>query len=233
MIQMARSLTRFALLAGGLVLAALALRWLAPGIVDGGFGHSLAHRGPAGIAEFVALGAIACAIGLPRQAVCFAGGLAFGATAGTALSLAATLIGCLADFLWVRFAARDWARARLIARFPRLASADRFVGANPFTAILTLRLLPVGSSLMLSLLAGLSAVPLGAFTLATAIGALPQTLVFALLGSGIGLGHLARVVLAVALFVASAALGTWLMRRSGARGSAPGPRQGAVAPWIP
>ena len=67
---------------------------------------------------------------------------------------------------------------------------------------------------MLSLLAGLSAVPVAAFTAATAIGALPQTLVFALLGSGIGLGHLARVVLAVALFIASALLGTWLMRRA-------------------
>ncbi len=208
-----KQLSRSLLLGLGLALAVLAFRWLAPGLVDGRFGHSLVTGGPAGIAEFVGLGAIACAIGLPRQAVCFAGGLAFGATAGTALALAATLIGCLADFLWARLAARDWARSRLLARFPRLASADRFLGANPFTAILTLRLLPVGSSLMLSLVAGLSATPLGAFMLATAIGALPQTLVFALLGSGIGLGHLAQIILSAALFVASGLLGTWLMRR--------------------
>ena len=211
MTQLSRSL----LLAGGLAMAGLALRWLAPGIVDGGFGRSVATNGIAGIAEFLGLGAIACAIGLPRQVVCFAGGLAFGAAGGTALALTATLIGCLADFLWVRLAAREWARLRLLARFPRLASADRFLGENPFTAILTLRLLPVGSSLMVSLVSGLSAAPVGAFALATAIGALPQTLVFALLGSGIGLGHLAQVVLAAALFIASGLLGTWLMRRRG------------------
>ena len=210
---LSRSLLRGLILALGLGLAGLAVRWLAPAMVDGGFGRHLAGGGMIGIAEFVGLGAIVCAVGLPRQAVCFAGGLLFGAAAGTGLALLATLVGCVADFLWVRLAARDWARARLLRRFPRLASADRFVGINPFTSVLTLRLLPIGSSLMVSLLAGLSAAPLGSFVLATAIGALPQTLVFALLGSGIGLGHLAQVVMAAALFVASGVLGTWLMRR--------------------
>ena len=210
-----KQLSRSLLLAAGLALAGLALRWLAPGVIDGGFGRSLATGGPAAIVEFVGVGAIACAIGLPRQAVCFAGGLAFGAASGTALAMIATLIGCLVDFLWVRVAARDWARCRLLARFPRLASADRFLVDNPFAAILTLRLLPVGSCLMGSLLAGLSAAPVGVFVLATAIGVLPQTLVFALLGSGIGVGHLAQIVLAAGLFVVSGLLGTWLMRRRG------------------
>ena len=208
-----KQLSRSLLLAAGLIVAVMALRWLAPHIADGHFGRALASRGATSILEFLGLGTIACAIGLPRQAVCFAAGLAFGALPGTALALASTLLGCLADFLWVRLAAREWARRRLLARFPRLAAADRLLGANPFTAILTLRLLPVGSSLMVSLLAGLSAAPLGAFILATAIGALPQTLVFALLGSGVGLGHLVQVLLAVALFVASGLLGAWLMRR--------------------
>ena len=208
-----RSLARAVVLAGGLALAGLAIRWLAPGMVDGGFGHRFAGHGAIGIAEFVALGAVVCAVGLPRQAVCFAGGLLFGAAGGTGLALLATLIGCAADFFWVRLAAREWARARLLRRFARLASGDRLMADSPFTAILTLRLLPVGSSLVVSLLAGLSAAPAGSFLLATALGALPQTLVFALLGSGIGLGHLAQVVLAAALFVTSGVLGTWLMRR--------------------
>jgi uncharacterized membrane protein YdjX (TVP38/TMEM64 family) len=207
------AIARSLILAFGLTLAALALRWLAPGVLHGGFAHSIGGHGAAGIAEFLGLGAIACAIGLPRQAVCFAGGLAFGAAAGTALALAATVIGCLADFLWVRFAARDWARRKLLARFPRLLAIDRFLAGNPFTAVLTLRLLPVGSSLLVSLAAGLSAAPAGAFILATALGALPQTLVFALLGSGVALGHVAQIVLSATLFVASGLLGAWLMRR--------------------
>ena len=222
------SVLKASLLAAGLVAAGVAVRILAPDLVagaggagpgtaTGGAGALLAHRfagaGPAGVAEFLLLGAIVCAVGLPRQAVCFAAGLAWGAVAGSAVGLAATLIGCLADFAWARIVARDWARRRVLARSNRLAGLDRAVEARPFASILTLRLLPVGSSLLLSLAAGLSRAPLGAFLAATLLGALPQTVVFALLGSGVGVGHVARIALAVALFAASAALGAVLMRK--------------------
>ena len=215
------SVLKASLLAAGLVAAGAAVRTLAPDLVAGadgaGAGSGLAHRfagaGAAGIAEFLVLGAVVCAVGLPRQAVCFAAGLAWGAVAGSAIGLAATLIGCLADFGWARVVARDWARRRVLARSARLLGLDRAVAARPFATILTLRLLPVGSSLLLSLAAGLSRAPFGAFLAATVLGALPQTVVFALLGSGVGVGHVARIVLALALFAVSAALGTALMRK--------------------
>ncbi len=219
MTDLGRSLLKASLLAAGLAACGVVFRVLAPDLVAGADGHgaaipaSFAHRGPAGLAEFLLLATAVCAVGLPRQAVCFAAGLAWGATAGTAIGLAATVAGCLLDFAWARAVARDWTRRTVLARATRLASLDRAVAARPFAAILTLRLLPVGSSLLLSLAAGLSRAPLGAFALATALGALPQTVVFALLGSGVGVGHLARVVLAAVLFAASASLGAVLMRR--------------------
>ena len=101
----------------------------------GGGGTSRAPQGPTGFGP-----------------VAFAGGTAFGALAGTQLSIAATVLGCATSFFYARLVGRDWARRRLSGR---LARVDRFLAENPFTATLTLRLLPVGNNLALNLLAGL------------------------------------------------------------------------------
>ncbi len=151
-----------------------------------------------------------CAAGLPRQAVAFAGGYAFGLKFGIALAMLAQILGCVTDFFWARAFARDWVRARLGGRLARL---DAQLSAQPFMASLTLRLLPVGNNLVLSLLAGLSSVSAPAFLLASAIGYLPQTLVFALLGSGVQVSHSMQITLGIVLFVLSALLGIVLMRR--------------------
>ena len=57
---------------------------------------------------------------------------------------------------------------------------------TPSAATLTLRLLPVGSNMLLNLVAGVSERARQApFMAASAIGYLPQTVVFALLGGGV------------------------------------------------
>ncbi len=106
--------------------------------------------------------------------------------------------------------ARAWAARRIRGRLARL---DRQLSRHPFGATLTLRLLPVGSNLLLNLVAGVSAVAMSPFLLASAVGYVPQTLVFALLGGGVRVDRGAQMVLAGALFVLASALGLWLMRR--------------------
>ena len=191
------------LLLGGLLLAGLAVR--------GGWGRAAldapAQAGPAG---FVLVAALACAVGVPRQVVAYAAGLGFGTWAGCLLALAAEVAGCAADFLWARLLARDWAARRIRGRLARL---DGQLSRHPFSATLTLRLLPVGSNILLNLLAGVSAVAIGPFLLASAIGYIPQTLVFALLGGGVRVDRTEQLVLAAIMFVAASALGLWLMRR--------------------
>ena len=123
--------------------------------------------------------------------------------------------GCTADFLWARLIARDWAVRRTRGR---LAQLDRQISRHPFSATLTLRLLPVGSNLLLNLLAGVSAVAAGPFLLASAAGYVPQTLVFALLGSGVRVGHTVQLGLAMTLFLLSGLLGVWLLRQVRAAG---------------
>jgi uncharacterized membrane protein YdjX (TVP38/TMEM64 family) len=135
-----------------------------------------------------------------------------------ALALLAQALGCLADFAWARFLARDWAVRGMGARLRRL---DGFLAARPFRATLTLRLLPLGSNVVLSLPGGVSALPAGSFLAASVLGYVPQPLVFALLGGGVRVSEGVQVAIAVALFAASLFLGLALLRdRRTARASA-------------
>jgi uncharacterized membrane protein YdjX (TVP38/TMEM64 family) len=197
-------------LALGLALAGVVLKTLAGGVKGGLFAQYVMGHGLEGEVLFVLGGALLTAAGLPRQAVAFAGGYAFGLKMGLALAMVAQILGCVTDFFWARAIARDWVRARL---GQRLAKLDARLSAQPFTASLTLRLLPVGNNVVLNLLAGLSSVSAQAFLAASAIGYLPQTLVFGLLGSGVQVSHTTQIALAVILFVVSAAFGILLMRR--------------------
>ncbi len=195
-----------ALLLTGLAVAGLALR--------SGVGREAldapAQLGPAG---FLAVAGLACALGVPRQVVAYAAGLGFGVWAGGALALAAQIFGCAADFFWVRLVARDWAVRRMRGRLARL---DAALARHPFSATFTMRLLPVGSNVALNLLAGVSGVAAAPFLAASLLGYVPQTVVFALLGSGVSVGHGTQIAVAVGLFGVASAFGIWLLRRRGA-----------------
>lgn len=195
------ALGRGLLLLAGLLVAGWALRRLD--------WQSYAHS-PHGPLVLVAGGALLCAVGMPRQIVAFACGYALGLWPGLAVALMAQGLGCAADFGWARVVGRDWARRRLGGAWRRL---DRALSAQPFTATLALRLLPVGNNLLLNLAAGLSGISPGAFLAASLLGYLPQTLIFLLAGTGVRFSHASELAVAGTLFAASAALGLLLMRR--------------------
>src|SRR4051812_6778526 len=137
-------------------------------------------RGLSGEVLYIAIGAVLTAIGFPRQAVCFLGGYAFGLGLGTTLATLASLIGCALAFFYARLMGRSF----VLHRFPdRIRHIDDFLRANPFTMTLLVRLLPVGSNVVTNLAAGVSGVRAIPFLLGSVIGYLPQTAIFALLGS--------------------------------------------------
>lgn len=208
------ALLKLAILAIGLVAAGLLLReiGLAPGTawVD----RWVLGQGLLGDLVFVAIGAAATAAGAPRQGVAFLGGYALGVVEGTALSLVAQVAGCAISYLWARAVGQGWAERRLAGRFGhRLRPLRDVLAGSPFGATLALRLLPVGNNLALNLLAGMAGISLLPFLAASAIGYLPQTLVFALLGKGIRVDGFWQLGLGVALFVVSALIGLMLLRR--------------------
>ena len=202
------------LLLTGLVMAGLALQTLAGGDPSRVLASLAAGRNAASAASFVAVAALLCAVGVPRQIVAYAAGYAFGFWTGVALSLAAQLGACAADFGWARGLAGSWVRKMLgNRRRGLLIHIDGLLTETPFAATLTLRLLPVGSNLLLNLLAGVSAIPVLPFLGASAVGYLPQTVIFALVGSGVRVEQPIQLALGAGLFVAATGLGILLLRR--------------------
>ncbi|MEW5965875.1 MAG: VTT domain-containing protein [Pseudomonadota bacterium] len=167
-------------------------------------------HGANGALLFLLMGGLFTALGLPRQIIAFLGGYAFNIALGTLLGALAALVGCMLAFAYARFFGRGLLRARLGERVARF---DRFVHGHPISMTVLIRLLPVGSNLATNLAAGISSIRGRHFFAGTFVGYLPQTLVFALVGSGVHLAPALKLSVAVGLFIVSGVLGVWLYRR--------------------
>jgi len=203
------------ILKGLLFLAALVGLFYLPRLIgfdldQGWIDREVRGRGVTGELVFIGVGTLALALGLPRQIIAFLGGYAFGALLGTALALLAAVLGCALSFYYARLLGRALVKSRFPDKVQRL---DEFLGRHPFNMALLIRLLPVGHNLSTNLIAGVSSVRALPFIAGSGLGYLPQTLVFALAGSGVNLDPSLRIGSAVLLFLLSAILGVWLYRR--------------------
>lgn len=164
------------------------------------------YQGPAG---FVLLGTILICISCPRQIVSFFAAYFFGLWAGFAIAWLATVLACILTYSISRFFqnyCQDFVRGKLDI-------ALQFWKDNTFITTVIWRFLPAGSNLLTNLAAGAFAVPGGRFVAGSAVGYIPQTLVFAFLGSGVRVESGIQLVVSIGLFVISAALGLVLYAR--------------------
>jgi uncharacterized membrane protein YdjX (TVP38/TMEM64 family) len=207
---------RIALRGVVLVVTLVALAWAAHWLTEAGVASErwidaeVAGRGWPGHLAFLAMGALTTALGFPRQVIAFLAGYAFGALVGTEMALLATLLGCVATFGYSRMLARAFVARHFGERIRQL---DDFLDRAPLQMTLIVRLLPIGSNLLTNLLAGVTRVRFGPFVTGSAIGYLPQTLAFAVAGSGMQVAPFQRSALAIALLVASTLFGLQLYRR--------------------
>jgi uncharacterized membrane protein YdjX (TVP38/TMEM64 family) len=208
---------------GGLVLAARQMglesrlsgqrEWLLAQIVD---------HGALGVFYFVAGTALASAMGLPRQLPAFLGGYAFGWLWGGVLATLGTSLGCALDFSLARTLGREF----VLGRFGhRVAKLNAFLCADPFRTSLAIRLFPVGHNLTTSVAAGVTGIPASAFLIGSALGYLPQNLVFAIFGAGVNaesnLGRVLSLGVSVVLLAGSTWLGMSVYRAYRRKGAVP------------
>lgn len=193
----------------GMVLALMILPlilWHIP-IVQYGLLHSQQWcRKPWAWLWFLNVSILYCALGLPRQAVGLVAGASFGPEVGILLCSIAYEIGSLISYAGGRFLGRRWA-------VDLLKSVTEFMQLSPFKGVLCLRLMPVGSSLLIAIVAGGLRLPVFSFALATALGGWPQNMIFVCAGSGLHIGHQQELVFAIMLFLASVGLGLLMLRR--------------------
>ena len=197
----------------GLLLIAIiaAVAWVLGDMLDKAWIDAhIRNHGINGELLFLALGTLFIAVGLSRQFVAILAGYGFGFLQGLLLVELASILGCIIAFYYAR-----WFSADMIAtHYPdKIRRIDDFIERNPFTKTLMIRLFPVGSNLLVNLAAGISRIPVMPFLLGSAIGYLPQNIVFALVGSGINVDPSLRMGLGALLFIVSGLLGMYLLRR--------------------
>jgi uncharacterized membrane protein YdjX (TVP38/TMEM64 family) len=199
-----------ALLAGGLLGAAALLRAFSLGEQQEFISDAVINQGARGLVVFLLAASLCCAFGIPRQAIAFAAGSIAGPDIGTLLALPAEVVGAALNLLWAGTIARDWARRHLPRRAAKMSA---FLKAYPFSATLTLRLLPIGNNMALNILAGMLGIKAAPYLAASAIGYLPQTIVFAFLGSGARVADGTQLWIGFGLLVLSTVVGLVLLRR--------------------
>jgi uncharacterized membrane protein YdjX (TVP38/TMEM64 family) len=198
-----------------LVLLGLAIAGSFAAVTVAGIGPGDAQRfvagaGPAGPIAFVIVGG---ALGLalfPGHVTATVAGMLFGAVAGTALALAAALLGAGLCLLAAR---RLGADALLSLLGPRGRRWRAWLTANGFSAVLASRLAPGMPSGIVNYLAGLCDIRPRAFFAAVALGALPKTIAYVALGGALSDPLSARGAFAAALYVGAAAGGALVARR--------------------
>ena len=197
----------------GLIFVAVlvAVGYLLSGILDRDWIDThVRGRGLVGELLFVGIAGLLSSAGLSRQLIAFLGGYAFGFMEGALLGLLATVTGCIATFHYARLFCGSYVSRRYSGRMHKV---NDFIRDNTFSMTLLFRLLPVGSNFIVNLAAGVSSVRRMPFFSGSALGYIPQTLVFALIGSGTSVEEHWQVAVAIAMFVGSAMLGIYLYRK--------------------
>jgi uncharacterized membrane protein YdjX (TVP38/TMEM64 family) len=199
-----------ALMAGAMMAVAFSLPLLGAASAQSTLQNLVSEGGIRGPVLFLALATLLTAIGLPRQVPAFVAGYAFGTWNGAAIALISQILACGIDFSWSRAMGRNFVYRRFGLALRKI---DATLAARPFIATLTFRLMPVGSNILLNLAAGLSSVRALPFLAASAIGFIPQTIIFALIGRGSAPTQTHVLAIGIAMFAISAACGLLLLRK--------------------
>lgn len=135
-------------------------------------------------AAFVALYVLQTMFSLPGGALMsLAGGFLFGSVFGTLFIAVGATAGATLAFLAARYVLRDWIENKFGARLEPIQIG---FANNAFNYLLTLRLIPLFPFFLINLVAGLTRMKITTYILATGIGILPGSFVFAFAGQQLG-----------------------------------------------
>ena len=138
--------------------------------------------GPAGVAVFIGIYAIATVLLFPGWIFTVAAGLIFGVVGGTAAALCGATLGAALAFLVARYLARDSVQ-KFAKSNPRFQAIDQAIGENGWKIVGLLRLNPLIPFNISNYFYGITAIPFWQYALVSAIGMLPGALLYAYLGA--------------------------------------------------
>lgn len=147
---------------------------------------------------------------IPTLPISAASGLVYGMFHGTVIAVVGALAGSLVAFYLARVLGRDAVHQKL-ENNPVFSArgSQRFL----FIAVFLTRLIPLFSFALISYAAGVTAIHLWRYALATLLGMLPMTFVFAGLGHTFELNPTLTVVAAATVLLVMSTLPLYLRRR--------------------
>jgi len=175
----------------------------------------LSGQGGLGLLLLMLLMVLAVVIGpIPTLPISATAGLVYGTVPGTAIAVTGALAGAIIAFYLARVLGRDLVQ-RKFQHNPVFSAegSQRFL----FVAVALTRLIPLFSFALISYAAGVTAIALWRYALATTLGMLPMTFVFAGLGHSLELNPILTVIAAAVILLAMSSLPLYLSRRPGSR----------------
>ncbi len=136
------------------------------------------------VAVFILVYILQTTFSLPGGAILtLTGGFLFGSLMGTVFVNIGATLGATFAFLAARYLLRDWVENKF---GDRLAPIQAGFAQNAFSYLMTLRLIPAFPFFLVNLVSGLTRVNLGTYMLATSLGIIPGSFVFAFAGRQLG-----------------------------------------------
>lgn len=182
-----------------------------PSLAPDALARWLSEQGALGPMLLLLMMVLAVVIGpVPTLPISAASGLAFGVWPGTLLAATGALAGAMIAFYVARFLGREPLKQKL-ADHPLFAEdgSQRLL----FWAVFGTRLVPLFSFALISYAAGVTAVTGWRFAVASFLGMLPMTFVFAGLGHTLAMNPVLTVIAAVLILAAMALLPWYFSRR--------------------
>jgi uncharacterized membrane protein YdjX (TVP38/TMEM64 family) len=139
------------------------------------------------LAGFILVYALATASTVPGPVfLTLLGGMMFGPYVGALAQATGATLGSILIYLIYRSAIGAWLRKKFEADAGLMDRLAKGLDKNAFLTLLTLRLIPSVPFVLINATAGMVAVPLRPYILATFLGLLPSTFIYTWIGAGLG-----------------------------------------------
>ena len=130
---------------------------------------------------FITIYTVLTVIGVPGTVLTIVGGSLFGIWYGTVISIVSATLGALFAFWTARYLFRNAAQRRF-SKSPRLTKYQAAVLKQPFSFVLTTRLIPISPFNLVNYLFGLTSIDWWDYTRATFFGVIPGSFAYTWIG---------------------------------------------------
>tara|TARA_B100000700_G_scaffold322100_1_gene422822 strand:+ start:303 stop:956 length:654 start_codon:yes stop_codon:yes gene_type:complete len=170
---------------------------------------TIKQAGDKGYAIVLTAATLFMAIGGPRQLIALILGFILGTGWGFVAAMLVSGFSLAVTYFTAHMFLQPLIRKRFKTQSERLV---KWINVATTRKTMMIRLMPVGSNLLTNVFAGAANVDFKRFLAGSLLGYIPQTLVFVLVGSGIGLAQSEKLLISGLLFVIASAIGLHLYR---------------------